>query len=497
MKISTLDNFLLAGFCLLITACGTDISESLDKDANPGSADFSTFVAIGDSLTAGYKDGALYRDGQLTSYPAILAQQFAKAGGGAFRQPLMPVSATGSLTIGAAPIPGVNDRLIVVGTGNPDQPVTPTTISPTVSTEIVPALTGPFNNLGVPAAKSFHVDFNGYGNPANLGVSANPFFVRFVSDGATTANSSMLDDAILQAPTFYVVWIGNNDILLYAVDGGDPTVSGQSVTATGTFNGAFNAMINDLAVAVPTAKGVLVNIPDATTIPYFNTVPYNAIPLTASQASTANMGFAPYNLSLQALAGSSPCGTLLTPEEMARRQITFVEGQNPVVILDENLADVTCVSAALVNMRQATAKDFPLLTTASKLGTDAGGGLLWGISAPLLDSDVLIEDEVDEIEAARSVYNATIKAAADADPNLVLFDAAAKLNELNTTGILYGSGGVSSAFIQGGAFSADGVHPTARGYAVIANEIMKVIENGFGAELPPVNPSDYSTVFFK
>ncbi|HKJ53658.1 MAG TPA: SGNH/GDSL hydrolase family protein, partial [Gammaproteobacteria bacterium] len=131
------------------------------------------------------------------------------------------------------------------------------------------------------------------------------------------------------------------------------------------------------------------------------------------------------------------------------------------------------------------------------LGTDAGGGLLWGISAPLLDSDVLIEDEVDEIEAARSVYNATIKAAADADPNLVLFDAAAKLNELNTTGILYGSGGVSSAFIQGGAFSADGVHPTARGYAVIANEIMKVIENGFGAELPPVNPSDYSTVFFK
>ena len=56
---------------------------------------------------------------------------------------------------------------------------------------------------------------------------------------------------------------------------------------------------------------------------------------------------------------------------------------------------------------------------------------------------------------------------------------------------------MSSTFAQGGAFSLDGVHPTARGYAVVANEIMQVIEDAFGAQLPPVNPSDYSTVFYQ
>ena len=92
-------------------------------------------------------------------------------------------------------------------------------------------------------------------------------------------------------------------------------------------------------------------------------------------------------------------------------------------------------------------------------------------------------------------YNAAISAAA-ANPNLVLFDVAAKLKQLNKSGISYGSGGVSSTFVQGGFFSADGIHPTARGYAVLANEIMKVIEQGFGAKLPPVDPGQFSTVFF-
>ena len=72
-----------------------------------------------------------------------------------------------------------------------------------------------------------------------------------------------------------------------------------------------------------------------------------------------------------------------------------------------------------------------------------------------------------------------------------------KLDELNESGISYGSGGVTSEFATGGMFSLDGVHPTARGYAVIANEIMKVIEAGFGATLPPVDPSEFTTVFYQ
>jgi hypothetical protein len=65
--------------------------------------DFSRYVAVGNSLTAGYADNGLYRAGQLNSYPNILAGQLRLAGGAAeFRQPLFPenqANGTGYLTL--------------------------------------------------------------------------------------------------------------------------------------------------------------------------------------------------------------------------------------------------------------------------------------------------------------------------------------------------------------------------------------------------------------
>jgi hypothetical protein len=40
-------------------------------------------------ITSGYRDGALYIDGQNESYPSMIAQQMKLAGGGDFKQPLM------------------------------------------------------------------------------------------------------------------------------------------------------------------------------------------------------------------------------------------------------------------------------------------------------------------------------------------------------------------------------------------------------------------------
>ena len=493
----------------LVVGCGTDISGNSEEDPDPGSADFSTFVALGDSLTAGIADFALYRHGQENSFPAIMAQQFALAGGGAFTQPLMPVGATGSLTLTGIGDLGLADRLVLVPTGDPASPASPAPIMPTQSTSIDVPLVGPFNNVGVAGAKSYHLGANTYGDPASL-PAANPYYIRF----ASSTGATMIGDAAGQVPSFFVLWIGNNDVLSYALAGGtgvdqnaannlDPSTYGASdITDDVAFTGIYTGLVAALKV-LPTTKGVLINIPDVSTIPHFTTVPFNAIPFDATQAADANAGFALYNIGVASRVGMAPgpppggaCG--ITQAESDRRQITFAEGQNRVVILDENLTNlVPCLGPAAVNMRQATADDFIILPTLSKLGEDAGGGLLWGISAPLLDADVLIDTEVAAVDAARTAYNATIRAAADADPDLLLFDASAKLTELNTTGINYGSGGISSTFAQGGAFSLDGVHPTARGYAVIANEIFEVINEGFGANIPPVNPNDYTTVFYQ
>ena len=41
-----------------------------------GTADFSKYVAVGNSLSAGYSDGGLFIEGQKTSWTAILSDQF-------------------------------------------------------------------------------------------------------------------------------------------------------------------------------------------------------------------------------------------------------------------------------------------------------------------------------------------------------------------------------------------------------------------------------------
>ena len=289
-----------------------------------------------------------------------------------------------------------------------------------------------------------------------------------------------------------MLWLGNNDLLLYAIDGADATVSGQSVTPIGTMTAAFDALIADLKTA--NNKGVVINVPDISTIPYFTAVPFNAIPLTQQNVNDLAPLAAGYNAIVNGALGEGSA-------EAAKRRLSFKVGQNPVLINDATLTDLSgplggAGLAALARARPATAQDLIVLPASRKIGVDAGG--MYGISVPLVDADVVDKNELaNEIEPVRTAFNSYIEGEVAKDPDLLFFDAEAKLKELNTTGILYGSGGVSSTFAQGGFFSLDGIHPTARGNAVLANEIFKVINAGFDAYIPPVDPSDYSTVFYR
>jgi lysophospholipase L1-like esterase len=443
-----------------------------------------------------------------------LAQQFALVDGGAFSQPLMPVGATGSLSITGIGNLGLADRLVLVATGDPDAPLGPDTISPVQTTSIdVRVGNGGFNNMGVPGAKFYHLASPGYGelSPAAIGGgTANPFFSRFSSSDTT----SVFTDSTDQSPTFFVMWIGNNDILSYATGGGVgtdqtgnrdvSTYNSEDITDPGFFinggDGAATGLPNYGTIAgalvAGGAQGVLVNIPDVSSIPYFTAVPYNPVELDQATAdfvmgSIGEGKYTDYNAGVTAAIGFNG----LTAEEAAARQIVFSEGFNPVVIFDEDLTDITGANAALVNMRQATADDFILLPASSKIGVDSGG--LYGIGVPMADLDVLTEDEATLVEAARTAYNATIQAVANGSTALVLYDAAARMDELATDGIFYGTGGITATYATGGGFSLDGVHPTARGYAVIANDIIDTINTGFGANIPAVDPGAYTTVFIQ
>ena len=477
---------------LVLSGCDDSINKASSDQFSAGDADFSTMVTVGDSLTAGYADGALYLNGQLASYPAILAEQISKVQSITFTQPLVSDN-TGGLLAGGTPIASVSNRLVL--TAGADGALGPAPIAGEPTTEIAVPLVGPFNNMGVPGAKSFHLVTPNYGDISAL-PNANPYFVRFASAAGTT----VLADTASQAPTFFTLWIGNNDTLSYATGGGagedqlgntDPATYGASdITDPTVFAGTYNAIVSTLTANG--AKGVLINLPDVTSIPFFTTVPYNAIPLDADTAANVNAGFATYNGGLLQAQSNG----LITADEVATRTITYAVGANAALITDEALTDLS--GGGIPSIRQATADDYILLTTSSVLGTlanPADASTVIGVAVPLTDAQVLTAAEVELTSAANAAFNATIAAIANASPDLALYDAAAAQSVLATDGIQYGTGGITATFGSGGAFSLDGVHPTERGYAVIANDVMGVIEDTFGATIPRVDPGSYRTVY--
>ncbi|MGV6860479.1 MAG: G-D-S-L family lipolytic protein, partial [Putridiphycobacter sp.] len=127
-----------------------------------GNTSFSTFVSVGNSLTAGYSDGALFIMGQENSFPNIMSQQFAMADGGAFTQPLMADN-LGGLLLGGNQITS-NRLYLSFASGSP----TPTPVSGMPTTEVSDVHPGPYNNMGVPGAKSFHLGASGYGDVAGV-----------------------------------------------------------------------------------------------------------------------------------------------------------------------------------------------------------------------------------------------------------------------------------------------------------------------------------------
>jgi lysophospholipase L1-like esterase len=472
-----------------------DSSTAAEVPVTSGSATFTKYVALGDSFAAGYSDSALFKAGQENSYVNILAQQFVAAGGGAFTTPMMADN-TGGLLLGGNVIAG--SRYAILGftpQGSPN--IGPIPGVPT--TEVTAHLTGPFNNLGVPGAKSYHLVAPGYGNVAGVATGkANPYYARFATSGSTT----VLADALAQSPTFFSLFIGGNDVLGYATSGGigvnqtgnlDPsTYGGNDITDPGVFANVYNALVTNLTANG--AKGVVANLPYVTSLPYFTTVPYNPVPLDATKAAQLNAGYAQYNAGLQAMT-KDPYNAI-TAEEAARRTIKFVAGNNAVVIVDSYLTNLSAYGVP--SYRQVTKEDLVVLTAKNFIGTLVGGDAtkINGVSVPLADQWVLSKDEVKEVVIATNAYNTTIQTVADAK-GLAFVDAKAAMTQLATSGVTFGNYQMTAAYVTGGAFSLDGVHPGARGYAYIANLFVNAINVKFGATLRTVDLGQYQSQYSK
>jgi lysophospholipase L1-like esterase len=461
---------LLSG--LMLAACENTVDLELEPKVQVP-VDFSNYVAIGNSLTAGYADGGVYAESQAYSFPSMIAMKMKEADPSMpeFTQPTITGAGSGYLRLNSL----VNNSPEIVP---------------------VPAADGwfnkvsgfPFNNMGVPGIRVLDITVNGYGASPTAG---NPYFFRMLPESA--AMTSYLEAVVGADPTFFTCWLGNNDVLGYATSGGAAGVNG----APGTFLGgltpvpAFQASYEGLIGALTadgTTKGVVATIPNVTAIPFFTTIPGKLLPLDEATANAVNTGYAQFNGGVMAWNAAIDGQGL--PAALKRETINMTAGANYPVIIDESLSNVTLPNPSggdpivLPKIRQLHEGELLLLTLPQ---AELLTGL--GTQTPIPSQYTLTASELASIKAATDAFNGIIRNVAASNSNVVLWDASAAfdtfLANFKATGVGYAQHGVSinPSFITGAAFSLDGVHATPRGYAWAANNFIQTINDNFGTRI--------------
>jgi hypothetical protein len=314
-----ISKYLILGISLIIWSCQQEVI-NLEKPEPPdtgcvscpdgaasGSASFDKFVTLGSSFVAGFQAAALFNSGQDNSMAMMIAQQLECAGGSAiFNQP--DIDSRNGFNIQLS-IPEENiilGRLILFDAdGNgPGSPVptpagAPGVPAPYNTADLPTPFTGnkaELNNFAVPLIYLGQALIPDTGNPASP--YFNPLWARFASNPGVT---SIVEEALGAAGSFYLIWLGFDDVLLYAALGADGS---YPLTTVSDFNMQFNGLITTMLNVNPVFNGVVGNIPEIETLPYFTTIPYNTITLDAATAGALQASLADnYNQFLAAMLG--------------------------------------------------------------------------------------------------------------------------------------------------------------------------------------------------
>ena len=431
----------LFSLTIVLTSCLKTEFESFEP--SQGSVDFSNYVAVGNSLTQGYQDGGVHneRGQQDNSYPAIIAGQMKMANPSLnFVQPTISGQGDGYMHLAYR-----NGEIKVIKAYDEDKTDNdPEAIKHDLAWETWGDKTKKYNNLGVSGIKLVNC-LSGGRNPMNFNLLQNSFNPngRFLDFGTDLNPITYLDHVKASNATFFTNWLGNNDVLAWSTAGGDdePVINPDGISIPGLFLSQlsdldeFRTKYDSILTAFKNmgAKGVCATLPDVTSIPYFNTVTLEAI----------------------------------------GKDVWFKEG-----------ADTTII-------RKATIKDLLLLTASDQFAK--GIGLTQ--ANPLPHTFVLDEKEIVIVQTRTNEINGAIKTLAAAY-GFALADMNQFMKTLTNTGLTFDGVDFTPKYIEGGVFSLDGVHPNGRGYAIIANEFIRVINNHYGSKLQPVVVSNYRGITF-
>lgn len=415
-----------------IVACSKTEFDDFEE-LTPGTANFSNYISVGNSLTQGFQDNGLHNEyaQQSNSYPAIIAKQM----GTNFVQPLVTGDGSGHMKLIYE-----NGEITPANSGDPGGAVE----DPSWSTW--GDQTKKYNNLGISGirlADCFPDPNTSFSSTINQFILSNNAMGRFLDFGAPFTNEiSYLDYIAASNATFFTCWLGNNDVLGWATSGGDDgtvsvpvfgTLNISELTPPSKFEPIYDTILGTFQKMG--AKGVCATIPDVTSIPFFNTVTLEAV----------------------------------------GKEVWITEGpyaSNPG------------------NVRKAVAGDLMTLNASA----DLGDGIGFTQANPLPHTSVLDKDEVAMAQSHTVLLNNIIKNMA-AKRGYAVADMHSYMYELKA-GMTFDGVNYTASYIEGGGFSLDGVHPNTRGYAIIANKFMEVINNSYGSNLRPVPVQDYRGIIF-
>ncbi len=457
---------------LFLASCSTN-SDNNPQPGTPEGVDFSSYVAVGNSLTAGYANGALYISGQKYGWANTLSQQLQKAGmTGGFRIPYMPTEMGVGVSEGSTGTPVLRTKLILGHTTDCQGNITvgPVPADPQATQAMLyfyltanVSSMGPYNNLGIPGIRVTDL-FD-----PNL-AKKNPFFGRI----AYHTNDTLETYAAKVHPTFFTLWIGNNDVLGYATSGGTGTITPMDGPVGKGFKASMEAEVKYLASM--TTGGVIADIPDITSVPYFNTIPYNAIVLSSqTQADQLNAAYAKYNQTMAALGLSY--------------RINFKVGANPMVIADPDMPLPDSLSS--LKIRQMKNDELVILETPVDSIRCAG----WGTIKPVANQYILTEKEIQTVKTATDNFNALMKNLAD-QYNLAFVDFNAIMKEIDQNGVTMNGIKFTTKYITGNLFSLDGIHLTPQGNAAVANYFIQAINNKYKTKIPEADVSTFPAIKF-
>ena len=465
--------FLLLLGILIFLGCEANAPSQASLNIVKNQLILRKLAAVGNSLTAGFQSSGLSKSFQQHSYPYYIAQQIGKAD--EFQMPWVEDPGIGSTDTGD-PSTVSTPLYFDPATGQIKFDTYPATNVPGLLSNL--ELPRPYDNLAVPGAKL--KDVLEATDPASSSNPNNSFY-SFILRNPTFGNMTMVEQAILLNPSLLLLWAGNNDVLGAALNG--TAIIGVTITPKDEFQADFTALLQKIRTELTHTAVVMANIPYVTDIPYVNTLDrvftsIERLGITSPVPVVFNANLEPVVFDVDTL-GRPLYLPLLTVETGVAHVLL------PELSAYQSMGLGIPDSAAMVNVFGFP----PPLAAQLEAGMVAAGLTPSGL--PIPGNMTLTVEESATIKQAVDDFNGIIANLAQ-QFQVPIVDANDLLSKVNSPG---GYEGLSGLYVlldpQNTAFSLDGVHPNTAGYAAVANEFIKVINQSFGLSIPTLNVEQY------